>query len=228
MQPNVDSTAAIDFFYNFVKFCQVVIFLFGAYQFWANRRERLAADKIGEAQATLDSNLQAWQVVNSAQGKGGSGGRLEALGVLVRNGQSLAGVNLDGAWLEGVDLRGAMLAHASLRNVNLQGARLDGANLKNAVLDGANLTAVQFTSAVLQGASVAGTRLSAANFREADLAELRGWQEIQSITYAQLHGVLRAPPGFRQWARDHGAEDAKTDEAEPDDALSYSTQFKAV
>jgi hypothetical protein len=228
MQTSVEPTTAIDFFYNFVKFWQVVIFLFGAYQFWANRRERLAADKIREVQAVKDSNLQAWQVVNSAQGKGGSGGRIEALAGLVRSGQSLAGVNLDGAWLEGVDLRGAILTHASLKNANLQGAQLDGANLKHANLDGANLTAAQLSGAVLHSASVTGARLSAVNFRGADLGELQGWQEIQSISYAQLHDVQRAPAGFREWARERGAEDAKTDAAEPDEMLSFSTQFKAV
>jgi hypothetical protein len=228
MQTSVESTGAIDLFYNIVKGWQVIIFLFGAYQFWANRRERLAADKLGEAQALIDSNLQAWQVVNSAQGKGGSGGRIEALAGLVRNGQSLAGVNLDGAWLEGIDLRGANLTHASLRNVNLQGAQLEGANLKHANLEGSNLTAAQLAGAVLQSASVARVRLSAANLRGADLAELQGWQEIQSVSYAQLHEVQRAPAGFREWARERGAEDAKTDAAEPDEMLSFSTQFKAV
>ncbi len=228
MTTALSTTATIDFFYNFIKFWQVIIFLFGAYQFWANRRERRAADRVNEAQAIKDSNYQAWQVVNSAQGKGGSGGRIEALANLVKNGQSLAGVNLDGAWLENIDLTNANLANASFRNAHLQGARFDHANLKSVDFSGANLTAAHFASATLTGAHVGEARCSAANFRGADLAELQHWREIASITYAQLHDVQRAPAGFRQWAREHGAEDAQSDAEPVDEMLSYSTQFKAV
>ncbi len=106
----------IEFFYNVVKLSQVVVVIFGACQFWASRRERLAADKVREAQERLDSNYQAWLVVNSAQGKGGSGGRIDAL---------------------------ANLANASLKDAYLQGAILSGANMKSANLEGANSTAAQ-------------------------------------------------------------------------------------
>ncbi len=92
----------------------------------------MAADKVQLVQDRTDSNYQAWQVVNSAQGKGGSGGRIDALAKLVKNSQSLAGVNVDGAWLAGVDLRKADLEHASFKNANLQGALL-GADLQDLV-----------------------------------------------------------------------------------------------
>lgn len=167
---------------------------------------------------------------HSAQGKGGSGGRIDALANLVKNGQSLAGVNVDGAWLEGIDLRGANLQHASFRGANLQGARLDGANLKLANLDGANLAAATLDRAILQGASVAHAKLSAASLQGADLADLREWQHIESIGYARLHAVQRAPAGFRQWAREHGAEDDSNELSAPEHALEmgYSTEFRAV
>lgn len=218
----------IEFFYNVVKLSQVVVFIFGAYQFWASRRERLAADKVREAQERLDSNYQAWLVVNSAQGKGGSGGRIDALANLVRQKQSLAGVNLDGAWLVGVNLRGADLANASLKDANLQGAILSGANMKSANLDGANFTAAQLDGALLQGAFVVGTRLSAANLTRADLAELVGWEEIASVNYAKLDEVLRAPRGFREWALSKGAEGGEAAAIKSGSERGFSEQFRAM
>jgi len=230
MTQSLDTFTLIDFVANLVKFWQIFVFVFGAYQFWANRRERLAADKVNNEQAIVDSNYQAWQVVNSAQGKGGSGGRIDALANLVKNGQSLAGVNVDGAWLEGIDLRGANLQHASFRGANLQGAKLDGANLKQANLEGANLVAASLDRAILQGASVSHAKLSAASLVAADLADLKGWQEIESIGYARLRDVQRAPAGFRVWAREQGAEAANDEEAASDLAResAYSTEFRAV
>jgi Pentapeptide repeats (8 copies) len=228
MTQDVDTFTMIDFVANVVKFWQIIIFVFGAYQFWASRRERLASDKVRNEQALTDSNYQAWQVVNSAQGKGGSGGRIDALANLVRNGQSLAGVNVDGAWLEGINLRGANLQHASFRNANLQGAILDGANLKHASFEGANLTAASLEGAYLQAVHVAGARLSAANLMKADLADLVGWRDIQSISYARINDIQRAPGGFRDWARTNGAEDAESQADAPDDDHGYSTQFRAV
>ena len=41
---------------NFIKLVQMVAFVFGAYQFWANRKERLAADATNDAQARKDAN----------------------------------------------------------------------------------------------------------------------------------------------------------------------------
>lgn len=230
MAQELDTFSMIDFFANVVKFWQIIIFVFGAYQFWASRRERLASDKVRNEQAITDSNYQAWQVVNSAQGKGGSGGRIDALANLLKNGQSLAGLNVDGAWLEGIDLRGANLQHASFRHANLQGALFDGANLKRVSFEGANLTAASFEGAYFQGAEMNGARLSAANLMKADLADLVGWREIQSISYARLNDIQRAPAGFRDWARQNGAEDAETVETPDDDgsAHGFSTQFRAV
>ncbi len=221
------SLTLIDFLADFVKFWQIIVFVFGAYQFWANRRERLAADKVRESQETLDSNYQAWLVVNSAQGKGGSGGRIDALTNLARNAQSLAGVNLDGAWLVGVDLRGADLAHASFKDANLQGSLLSGANLKHANLEGANLTAAQLEGTLLQGARVAGARFAAASLLRADLADLIGWRDMASVNYARVQDVQRAPIGFREWAVEQGAEGSVSDNAD-DPRDNFSTQFRAV
>ena len=49
-------------------------------------------------------HYQAWQVINTAQGKGGNGGRIEALQELNADGVPLVGVNASGAFLQGVVL----------------------------------------------------------------------------------------------------------------------------
>src|SRR5262245_44519680 len=79
---------------NLGKVVELAIFVFSGYQFWAGRRERKRADVDNAEQSRIDSIYQAWQVVNSAQGKGGSGGRIEALRDLLGNDVSLAGINL--------------------------------------------------------------------------------------------------------------------------------------
>ena len=83
-------------------------------------------------------HYQAWQVINTAQGKGGSGGRIEALHELNEDHIPLIGVDVSDAYLENLrlvsaDLRraddGADLRHALFRKSNLEGANLRFANL---------------------------------------------------------------------------------------------------
>src|ERR1035438_6792666 len=54
-------------------------------------------------------HYQAWQVVNTAQGNGGSGGRIEALQELNLDHVPLVGVDAAGAFLQGIQLHGADL-----------------------------------------------------------------------------------------------------------------------
>src|SRR6202521_4631642 len=49
-------------------------------------------------------HYQAWQVINTAQGKGGSGGRLEALHELNEDRVPLVGVGVSGAFLQDIHL----------------------------------------------------------------------------------------------------------------------------
>ena len=211
---------------NFIKLVQMVAFVFGAYQFWANRKERLAADVTSDAQARKDANYQAWQVVNAAQGKGGSGGRIDALADLARNRVSLAGVNLDGAWLEAIDLQGAILPQASLRGSNLQASQLRRANLERADLTDANLTATKFDRAHLKAANLSGARLSAASLEGADLTDVTGWRQIRSISHASVRGVLNAPVGFVEWAVMNGAVGPDSDA--PLEHSEFSREFRAI
>jgi len=212
---------------NLGQILEAAAFLFSAYQFWANRNERRAADEAAAIQARKDSNYQAWQVINSAQGKGGSGGRPDALRDLAGNGISLAGVNLDGAWLAQVDLHGAALPMASFENANLHGAQLQGATLTGANFRGATLVAASLAGASLQGADFTGARLSAADLSEADLYNAKGLREC-TLSYTNIEGIRRAPPGFREWALEQGAVNQATESAEIPTDASHSTVFRRI
>ena len=204
---------------------ELLALLFAAYQLWARRSERRKVEAEAAALALKASNYQAWAVVNSAQGKGGSGGRVDALRDLNRNGVSLAGVKLDGAWLEGVELRGAKLTRAGLRDANLSGASFQEANLEGADLTDANLTGANLAGAFLKGADFSGARLGTADLRGADLTDIRGWNSIRTASYLLIEGIRHAPPGFRQWAVANGAVEAEA--AEPGNE-GFSTIFRRV
>jgi hypothetical protein len=201
--------------------------LFAAYQLWARRGEQRKAEAEVAVVAHKAANYQAWQVVNSAQGKGGSGGRIDALQDLNRNAVSLAGVRLDGAWLTGIALAEAQLRHASLREANLSGADLRGANLENADLSDVNLTGADLKGAFLKGALVTGANLAAVDLRGADLEGLRDWAEIRSASYLNIEGVRHPPAGFRQWALEHGAIESEPP-PEADSGEGYSSLFRTI
>ena len=57
-------------------------------------------------------HYQAWQVINTAQGKGGSGGRIDALQELNADKVPLVGVDVSAAFLQGVRLDRANLLRA--------------------------------------------------------------------------------------------------------------------
>jgi hypothetical protein len=213
---------------NTISVTEGLAFIFGAYQFWMGRRERNAADAEAAARAIIDSNYQAWQVINSAQGKGGSGGRIEGLAALLRNGVSLAGICLDDAWLERVELPKATLTRASMQRTNLEQANLAGANLEGANFRGADLLAANLTGASLKRADLTGARLSAATLDGADLTDVIGWSEIASIGHASIEGVVRPPQGFIDWARANGAVDKVTLAVREEGGPEYSREFRSL
>jgi hypothetical protein len=214
-------------FANVGGIVQTAAFLFSAYQFWATRNERRTADEAAARQARKDSTYQAWQVINSAQGKGGSGGRPDALRDLASSGVSLAGVNLDRAWLENVDLRGAALPMASFEHANLHGAQLQEATLNGANFRGAVLVAASLAGASLRGADFTGARLSAADLSNADLYDVKGLREC-TLSYTNIEGVRRAPTGFREWAIEQGAVDQATETRETPDDTGHSMLWRRI
>jgi hypothetical protein len=159
---------------DLIKIVEVIVVLWGARQLWLGRGERERDAQEAAVIARKAANYQPWQVVNSAQGKGGSGGRIDALQDLNRNEVSLAGVQLDGAWLEGLSLPGADLRRASLRGANLRGADLRRANLERADLRGADLTGAHLSRTV------------------------QGWNALSSVSYLNISTVRHAPGRVRR------------------------------
>jgi Pentapeptide repeats (8 copies) len=164
-------------------------------------------------------HYQAWQVINTAQGKGGSGGRIEALEELNSDGVSLVGVDVSGAFLQNIhlkrarlvrasfgaaDLRDSDFAFADFSDASLHAANFRQSNLRNASLERANLAGADLASADLSGADLAGATLADADLSNATLSNLR-WQHIRSLTNANVFGVKDAPEGFLAWAKQHGA-----------------------
>jgi Pentapeptide repeats (8 copies) len=170
-------------------------------------------------------HYQAWQVINTAQGKGGSGGRLEALQELNSDRVPLVGVDVSGAYLQGIrlaggklvrcnfsaadarngDFRDADFADADLRAANFRYSNFYKASLQRAQLDNADLAGADLSSADLSGATLADADLRNANLRDVQ------WREIASIQSANIHGVKSPPDGFVSWALQHGAIDAESE-----------------
>jgi hypothetical protein len=207
---------------------ELLALMFAGYQLWIRREERRRAEAEAAALAHKAANYQAWTVVNSAQGKGGSGGRIDALQDLNRNTVSLAGVRLDGAWLTGIDLRRATLCSASFREANLRGADFEDANLEYSDFGGADLTGANLKGAILKHANFAGARLGLADLRGANLADLRGWQEIAVASYLQCGGTREAPAEFLAWAFAHGAVEQDSDAMLRTAERSYSQHFRTT
>jgi hypothetical protein len=164
-------------------------------------------------------HYQAWQVINTAQGIGGNGGRIEALQELNADKVPLVGVDVSSAFLQGLNLENASLVRADfssadLRNSKLAGvdftvANLNSANLRNADLshvrfDEADLRGADLTGSNLIGADLSGASLDEADLRSADLKDIH-WNQIKSIDQANIAGVRNAPEGFVNWALKNGA-----------------------
>ena len=169
-------------------------------------------------------HYQAWQVINTAQRMGGSGGRIEALAELNADGVSLVGVNVSSAFLQGVQLPKARLSRASFTDADLRNSNLESADLSYASLNGANFRQSNLRHAWLVGAILDNGDFCAAQFGGADLsqatldgadlgnADLTGinWQHIKSIHQANLAGVKNDPEGFVGWALRNGAVQLKS------------------
>jgi hypothetical protein len=166
-------------------------------------------------QRTQQRHYQAWQVINTAQGKGGNGGRIDALEQLSADGVSLTGVDVSRAYLQNVRLEKAELTRANFSAADMRGARLRGAMLEGAALVGTNLRGADLRGVDLEnadfqvsdstGANIAGANLKGANLHAADMGGIVGWESIRSIDGANIHGVQNPPTGFLEWALKHGA-----------------------
>lgn len=171
-------------------------------------------------------HYQAWQVINTAQGKGGSGGRLEAMQELNHDGVPLVGVDVSGAFLQAIHLNNARLRRSDFSAADVRNSSFKSADLQDSNLHSANFRQSDFQDAALSGAQMDDGDFSGANFSRADLsgvvldnADLRltslkdsNWNEIRSIKGANVYGVHDAPAGFIEWAAKQGAVQMQSDE----------------
>jgi hypothetical protein len=162
---------------------------------------------------------QAWQVMNTAQGKGGSGGRIDALQELNHDRVPLVGVDVSGAFLRGVKLQKAELlrsnfsaadardgdfAEADLSFAELRSANFRDSRLVNALLREADCAETDFSGADLTGADLSGADFTDADLHSAALRDVQ-WKSIKSVKRANIFDVKNAPDGFVSWALQHGA-----------------------
>ena len=133
-------------------------------------------------------HYQAWQVINTAQGKGGSGGRIEALQELNEDKIQLVGVDVSSAFLQGIhlehanllradlsaaDLRRSDLRFADLTYADMHAANFRGSNLENASFSNADLKDADLVGVDLAGANLDGVDLTAADLRSANLRDVQ-------------------------------------------------------
>ena len=175
---------------------------------------------------TQQRHYQAWQVINTAQGKGGSGGRIEALEQLNRDRVPLVGVDVSDAFLQRVELGGANLdranfSSADLRDASFADAQLEFANLASGNFRNCSFRSADLRDATLQDADLQGANLSNADLARADLskADLRlsdlhnaKWSLIANLKLANIFGVKNAPQDFNRWAVQKGAVSIESDE----------------
>jgi hypothetical protein len=164
-------------------------------------------------------HYQAWQVINTAQGKGGNGGRIEALEELNEDHVSLVGVDVSGAFLQGLHLEKGDLARAILNAADVRNAIVVSSDLRDADLRFANFrecdcVRTSFRGAMLDEADFWGANLSGVDLTEVSLVntDLRNtnllgikWKGIKTLKMADIAGARNAPDGFVAWALRNGA-----------------------
>ncbi|MGD0541106.1 MAG: pentapeptide repeat-containing protein [Tepidisphaeraceae bacterium] len=200
-----------------LEYCGTLGIVFGVIFYFAGAKDRLE-----------QKHYQAWQVINTAQGKGGSGGRIDALQELNIDGVPLVGVDLTDAFLQGISLPKANLRRANLGSADMRNAVLSGADLEDAAMDYTNLRGADLRGARLGGltdltnADLNGADLSGADFnnlilddadlRNTNLAGIANWNAIQSIKLTNILGCKSAPAGFVEWALVRGAVQVASDD----------------
>jgi Pentapeptide repeats (9 copies) len=168
-------------------------------------------------------HYQAWQVINTAQGKGGNGGRIDALQELNIDGVPLVGVDVSGAFLQGirlercrlvrsnfsaVDARDSDFSSSDFSDSDLLSANFRRSSLRDVSFQRANLERADLTGADLSNSDFTGATFANADLRNTNLENIR-WRGINNLKNANLFGARNAPDGFLAWALQHGAIQAK-------------------
>ena len=199
-----------------LEYCGTLSILVGVIFYFAGAKDRLE-----------QKHYQAWQVINTAQGKGGSGGRIDALQDLNADGVALTGVNLQDAFLQNIklpnanllratlssaDMRGAILHDSMLQKADLESTNLRGSDLRDVQFTDADLTDADFLAADLRSADLTNVILKYADLRNADLGGITNWKTSQSIKLTNIQNCKNSPPGFRNWALANGAVEIDSDD----------------
>jgi hypothetical protein len=203
---------------EFLEYCGSFSILIGVIFYFLDAPER-----------TKSKHYQAWQVINTAQGKGGSGGRADALHELNEDHVPLVGVDLSDAFLQGLHLQGADLRRGNFHGTDLKDSDLSRSKFQQAVMEWANLrndnlTRTDFTDALLANADLTNADLTGSTLRNsvlndtdltnANLAGVKDWKTISNIKGANIHGIQNAPEGFAAWAMSKGAVDGENSKNE--------------
>ena len=199
-----------------LEYCGTLSILVGVIFYFAGAKDRLE-----------QKHYQAWQVINTAQGKGGSGGRIDALQELNADGVALTGVELtdaflvkiklphatlDRASLSSADLREAVLNDADIEEADIVSANLRGADLRNVRFAQSNLRETDFTGADFSGSDLKEVSFFGADLRKTNLANIINWKLITNMKLANIFGCQNPPPGFVDWALAHGAVQIESDD----------------
>lgn len=128
----------------------------------------------------------------------------------------LTGCTLHNADFSGANLRGADFRGAQVGSEKQNPAQLSGADVSDADFEGVDLTGVPFAKSDLRrsrlnSANLAGVLLLQADLRDAQLAEIKNWHAIEAVRGANIHGIVNAPNGFREWALERGAVEISDD-----------------
>ena len=133
-------------------------------------------------------HYEAWQVVNSAQGQPGSGGRIYALEDLSKDGVNLQNISAVGADLSGIDLSEANLERTDFSSAELDNAKFKGANLSQAVFENVNLEGSNFEESKLDEVNFKNSNLSDAKLKNAVLIDANF--ENCNLSHANLEGAI--------------------------------------
>jgi len=184
---------------------------------WAAISYLTSADERAQAQRDQRKakQYQAWQVINAGEGKGGSGGRIEALQDLASDNISLKGLNLSKSVLDRLKLPRTILAQTDFSSASLYGACLQGADLREANFQGSLLIQADLSEAVLSRADFSYADMGGADFSKAvvDVVDFRKAVLPESILSAanlrdaNIGGARFVPDSseFFQKALDMGA-----------------------
>ena len=118
------------------------------------------------------SRLEAWRVLDLANGKETSYARIQALTDLNENGVSLEGLDAPHADLNYINLEGADLSRATLTKTQFQQAKLRQACFASAIIHECNfsfsdLRRAEFYNSKAKGANFCRARLRKASFQQA-------------------------------------------------------------